>query len=932
MKRLFALAALLCSVSVAQVDQHGDRIVYGNLVVNGSVTRLSRGTTLPGTCTVGDFFFDTDATPGQNLYGCTAFGVWTLQAGGGGGGGISQLNGLTAATQTFATANDTNITVSVGSTTATHTITVGFTGTLAKARQHAATAYTDGSYANPAWITSLDWSKLTSVPSTFAPSAHAHAAADTTSGIFSTARLGTGTPGATNFLRGDGAFAAVDYSLLTGVPSTFTPSAHNHAGTEITSGLVPSARLAPSPGGTGATCLGDNQTWVACGGGGGGEANTASNLATGIGLFASKVGVDLRFKSILAGSSQISVTANGSGNTVDIDLVPGNVVITSLSGWPAGLTTTELGYVDGVTSAIQTQLNTKAAIARTTVSFSATPTFTRTEKVQQFVITLTGNVTSSTLASAAANDILIFEICQDATGGRTFVWPTGFTRAAVPVTTASACSFQAFVWDGSAAKPVAGMTTDETGVVVRGATVAALGTPASGSVCWLDSTAGGWSCKDSSGNVTIMPRVEASATANQFVTHIPASGVPAKAQPAFSNLSGTASDAQIPNLNTLSTGLTGSRCVETDASGLLTVTAGACAGSGGGGTVTSVDASGGVETASGSAVTTSGTIRASMLVNAQTGTTYTIVSGDRGKLVTLSNASAIAVTLPQAGGTFPAGWYAMLSNIGTGTVTVTPTTSTISGAATITLETGEWALITSDGTNYNAVGNRITAGTNVTLTKSRTGVQIAAAGGGGGSGCTVLGATGNYLVPGAPGPLTMSGYGQDSVMSPTGGGGANQSVLWHVFVPCAFTPNAISFNVTTAGGAGCRMSVGLYDNTKSLIISSGVLEDSATTVQCDTTGVKTLTGATSPAATGLGTERPAGWYWISTTANETTSRITGMWVTSGVNTLLGGLGGGQMGVLLGAQVTTGGALNSSWTTGSGWSQTVAYMPTIVLTN
>ena len=34
------------------------------------------------------------------------------------------------------------------------------------------------------------------------------------------------------------------------------------------------------------------------------------------------------------------------------------------------------------------------------------------------------------------------------------------------------------------------------------------------------------------------------------------------------------------------------------------------------------------------------------LVNAQTGTTYTLVADDNGKLVTLSNAAAIAVTIP----------------------------------------------------------------------------------------------------------------------------------------------------------------------------------------------------------------------------------------------------------------------------------------------
>jgi hypothetical protein len=50
----------------------------------------------------------------------------------------------------------------------------------------------------------------------------------------------------------------------------------------------------------------------------------------------------------------------------------------------------------------------------------------------------------------------------------------------------------------------------------------------------------------------------------------------------FGDLTGSASDAQIPNLNTLSTGLTASRCVQTDPSGFLGVAAAAC-GTGSGG-------------------------------------------------------------------------------------------------------------------------------------------------------------------------------------------------------------------------------------------------------------------------------------------------------------------------------------------------------------
>jgi hypothetical protein len=39
---------------------------------------------------------------------------------------------------------------------------------------------TTGSYSNPSWITSLAWSKLTSVPSTFPPSPHTHPLSDLT--------------------------------------------------------------------------------------------------------------------------------------------------------------------------------------------------------------------------------------------------------------------------------------------------------------------------------------------------------------------------------------------------------------------------------------------------------------------------------------------------------------------------------------------------------------------------------------------------------------------------------------------------------------------------------------------------------------------------------------------------------------------------------
>lgn len=102
------------------------------------------GTSLPAACTVGDQFFKSDATAGQNLYGCTATNTWTLQAGGGGGGsGITSLGGQTGATQTFAAVDDTNIDLTVSSASNVHTITAAWLGLLGKSRMVATTVHTD---------------------------------------------------------------------------------------------------------------------------------------------------------------------------------------------------------------------------------------------------------------------------------------------------------------------------------------------------------------------------------------------------------------------------------------------------------------------------------------------------------------------------------------------------------------------------------------------------------------------------------------------------------------------------------------------------------------------------------------------------------------------------------------------------------------------
>ena len=127
---------------------------------------------------------------------------------------------------------------------------------------------------------------------------------------------------------------------------------------------------------------------------------------------------------------------------------------------------------------------------------------------------------------------------------------------------------------------------------------------------------------------------------------------------------------------------------------------------------------------SGGPITSSGTLTGIETINSQTGTSYAIQNGDCGKLISQSNSSPIADTIAQAGsgGNFPAGWFADLQNTGAGTLTLTPTTSTINGGSTLVLLTGQGVRIVSDGTNYFIAGSLSNGGTvqNITVNNSTT--------------------------------------------------------------------------------------------------------------------------------------------------------------------------------------------------------------------
>jgi hypothetical protein len=84
-----------------------------------------------------------------------------------------------------------------------------------------------------------------------------------------------------------------------------------------------------------------------------------------------------------------------------------------------------------------------------TVTFSATPTF-NCKGVE--VLTLTGNVTSSTLSGCSNQQLIIFAISQDGTGSRTLVWPTNVKGAPTITATASVTTYVAAMYDGTNAQ------------------------------------------------------------------------------------------------------------------------------------------------------------------------------------------------------------------------------------------------------------------------------------------------------------------------------------------------------------------------------------------------------------------------------------------------------------------------------------------------
>ena len=158
------------------------------------------------------------------------------------------------------------------------------------------------------------------------------------------------------------------------------------------------------------------------------------------------------------------VAEDGSGNA-DVTIPRAGIgSVSSLSDLSITATSTELNYVDGVTSAIQTQLNSKITADVTgefiadsynetyaAVTSTSNATTVDCETGNAFSHTLTENTTFTFSNPPASGTAYTFslEVIQDASAsGYTVTWPTSvdWPSATAPTLTATASAKDVFVF------------------------------------------------------------------------------------------------------------------------------------------------------------------------------------------------------------------------------------------------------------------------------------------------------------------------------------------------------------------------------------------------------------------------------------------------------------------------------------------------------
>jgi hypothetical protein len=194
-------------------------------------------------------------------------------------------------------------------------------------------------------------------------------------------------------------------------------------------------------------------------------------------------------------------------------------------------------------------------------------------------------------------------------------------------------------------------------------------------------------------------------------------------------------------------------------------------------------------------------------INAQTGTTYTLILTDAGKNVTLSNASSVTVTIPASSSVaYATGTVISLTNLGAGTVTVAAAGGVTLNGSTLTIgqysrssimkiATDTWvltsgggipkAVFSSGGTTSSYSSGGITYSVR---TFTATGTLV----------CSTAGLCDLLLVGGGAG----AGYTYTSTYRAGAGGGGQLLSLNNVYVPAG----SYSIVIGAGGAAGVTPS------------------------------------------------------------------------------------------------------------------------------
>ena len=159
------------------------------------------------------------------------------------------------------------------------------------------------------------------------------------------------------------------------------------------------------------------------------RSSTTITVPTGnVFTIADNSGISIGGTVVSATAAQLNVMATVTATATEINV---------LDGIPAGLTATELGYSDGVTSAIQTQINAKgdASLATAqnwtagqreeiTALTSASTVTPDMADSNHFSCTMAHNITFANPSNLTAGQTGSIFLTQDGTGSRTASWGT----------------------------------------------------------------------------------------------------------------------------------------------------------------------------------------------------------------------------------------------------------------------------------------------------------------------------------------------------------------------------------------------------------------------------------------------------------------------------------------------------------------------------